>query len=333
MSEKETNDNYLQKYKDMAKLRDDFETIDINNFLLPTIGEMVQEDLMSEILQNFMDNEDYQDKEKGILDESFYTETPFTTALGYHPQEAVFMLNAKKLAQEANSWIFNKIDGDTTYFNLDDIDDGDQPFTFTNRMKYNSFKDYYEKMKGSKSLTIRHLGLNTPELPHFEIQAVPLKNDKWKKIKMTFKEMKQLAKTNTTVTYLKHPVNKDKTKVIERKDDEEVTLLQITDDKGKVTYKEVLNDKLVPNITSYIQTYNKNYEYLPIVVQDESTAKGILDGYACQKIVKETLGNATDILLMINANGVNFGRKSPISQMTFNSLYYVDDTIDFMLNE
>lgn len=36
---------------------------------------------------------------------------------------------------------------------------------------------------------------------------------------------------------------------------------------------------------------------------------------------------------MINANGIDFGRKAPISQMTFNSLYYMDDTIDFMLNE
>lgn len=69
--------------------------------------------------------------------------------------------------------MLNKIDGDTTYYNIDDIDDGNQPFTFTNRMQYNSFKDYYKKMNGSEKLTIRHIGLNTPELPHFEVQAVP----------------------------------------------------------------------------------------------------------------------------------------------------------------
>lgn len=49
--------------------------------------------------------------------------------------------------------------------------------------------------------------------------------------------------------------------------------------------------------------------------------------------MQKVLSEASDILLVINANGIDFGRKSPISQMTFNSLYYIDDTIDFMLNE
>lgn len=97
-----TNDSthFLKKYKDMVSLRNDFNTIDLDNFILPTMGEMVQEDLMSEILQNFMEDEEYKDKEKGILDESFYTEAPFTTALGYHPQEGVFVLNAKALGKQ-----------------------------------------------------------------------------------------------------------------------------------------------------------------------------------------------------------------------------------------
>lgn len=100
----ETNNNsFLRKYKDMANLRDDFNTINVDNFLLPSMGEMVQEDLMSEILQNFMEDENVEDIEKGILDESFYTETPFSTSLGYHPQESVFVLNAKALYEDANS--------------------------------------------------------------------------------------------------------------------------------------------------------------------------------------------------------------------------------------
>lgn len=103
MSEKTNNGYSLKKYKDMANLRDDFNTIDVNNFMLPTIGEMVQEDLMAEILQNFMEDENIEDIEQGILDESFYTETPFTTSLGYHPQESVFVLNARALYEDANS--------------------------------------------------------------------------------------------------------------------------------------------------------------------------------------------------------------------------------------
>lgn len=92
----------LDKYKAMAELRDDFNTISIQNFALPTIGEMVQEDLMSDILQDFIEDENVKEKEKGILDESFYTETPFTTELGYHPQESVFMLKANALYEAPN---------------------------------------------------------------------------------------------------------------------------------------------------------------------------------------------------------------------------------------
>lgn len=95
----ENNNDYLKKLKDMANLRDDFNAINVNNFILPTMGEMVQEDLMSEILQGFMDDEEYQDQEQGILDENYFTETPFSTELGYHPQENVFILKARKLNQ------------------------------------------------------------------------------------------------------------------------------------------------------------------------------------------------------------------------------------------
>ena len=333
MSEKTNNGYSLKKYKDMANLRDDFNTIDVNNFMLPTIGEMVQEDLMAEILQNFMEDENIEDIEQGILDESFYTETPFTTSLGYHPQESVFVLNARALYEDANSWMLNKIDGDTTYYNIDDIDDGNQPFTFTNRMQYNSFKDYYKKMNGSEKLTIRHIGLNTPELPHFEVQAVPKNSSQWIIETKTFKEVKQLAKKNVAVTYLKHPVNEDKNKIIERKDDDIVKLLKIKDDTGKISYKEIINEKIAPGVNPVVTNQNSKYEYLTIVSQDESTAQGIIDGYNCQALVQKVLSEASDILLVINANGIDFGRKSPISQMTFNSLYYIDDTIDFMLNE
>ena len=332
--QKSNNSAVLDKYRDMAKLRDDFNTINPARFMLPTMGEMVQEDLMSEILQGFMENENIEDIQKGILDESFYTETPFSTALGYHPQESAFVLSVKGLAEEANSWMLNTMDGDTTHFRISDIEDGDQPFTFTNRMKYSSFKDYYRKMKGSSKLSVRHIGLNTPELPHFEVQAVPTNVDGWRVVTKTFKEVKELAKTNKTVKYLKFPVNKDKTKVIERKDSDIVKLLVFEDDKGRTIYKEIVDDKLVPGLNPVIENKNVDkYEYYTIVVEDESTAQTILDGYKCQDLVRKTLNEASDILLVLNANGLNCGKRAPLSQMTFNSLYYLDDTIDFMLNE
>ncbi|MEG1494754.1 MAG: hypothetical protein RR406_00420 [Bacilli bacterium] len=172
------NNTVLDKYKDMAELRDDFNSINPANFLLPTMGEMVQEDLMAEILQDYANGDkDLGDKEQNILDESFYTETPFSTALGYHPEYSAFVLNAKALLEKENCWELNMMDGDTTQYAINDIDDGNQPFTFTNKQYYKNFKDYFKAIGGKDTdLTVRHIGLNTPELPHFEIQAVPTKD-------------------------------------------------------------------------------------------------------------------------------------------------------------
>ena len=324
----EEEQTVFEKYKDMAKIRDDFNTINPANFMLPTLGEMVQEDLMSEILQNYLDKENIDDLEKGILDESFYTESPFSTSLGYHPDKGVFVLNARALLEERDCWLLNEMDGDTTKFSLDDIDDGNQPFTFTNRQKYDSFKDYFKKMFGGNKLTLRHVGLNCPELPHFAVQAVPKHNKDWQVQEMTFKELKDIAKKNKKVSYLKHPTNSEGTKIIERKDSDKVKVLKCLDNKGRTIYKEIRDDR-----KSKPATTNSNYDYHTIVFEDDSTAQGILDAYKCQKIVKETLGSATDILLIINANGLSLNKKVPTTNMTFNSLYYLDDTIDFMLSE
>ena len=103
MAKQDSTDFVLDKYKDIAKIRDDFYTINPANFMLPTMGEMVQEDLMAEILQDYMNGKDVEDIEKGVLDESFYTETPFSISLGYHPDEGVFVLNARALSEKENS--------------------------------------------------------------------------------------------------------------------------------------------------------------------------------------------------------------------------------------
>ena len=48
-------DSLLKKYKDMANTRSDWNNINVNNFMLPNMGEMVQEDLMSDLLKQFLD--------------------------------------------------------------------------------------------------------------------------------------------------------------------------------------------------------------------------------------------------------------------------------------
>ena len=166
----------------MAKIRDDYNTINNNNFLLPTMGEMVQEDLMNEILEQYISSDGTIDENATYLDAAYYTEQPFSTQLGYHPEEAAFVLKARYLADANNNrtWNLNKYDGDTTAYLLNDISDGNMPFTFNDGKTYKSFKDYYKKMNGSKKLTLRHVGMDAPEIPHLEIQPVLKTQEKTK---------------------------------------------------------------------------------------------------------------------------------------------------------
>lgn len=91
------------KYIEMAANRDDFNHINNNNFMLPSMGEMIQEDLMDEILQQYIKGEleegyNVEDKEK--LDASFYKETPFTLTPGYYSKEGAFVLKVSNPSQE-----------------------------------------------------------------------------------------------------------------------------------------------------------------------------------------------------------------------------------------
>ena len=167
-----------EKYVSMANNRDDFNGIDPNKFLLPDMNEMVQEDLMSEIYQQYVkENTDDNYTEKDIIDSYFYKEAPFTTSPGHYTQEGAFVLKANKanLDKNGSTWDLNKFDGDTWSFALSDIDDGGEPVMFTNNtnsVKYKNFKDYYKKMGGGSAIQVRALGINAAELPHYEVQPV-----------------------------------------------------------------------------------------------------------------------------------------------------------------
>ena len=330
-------DTLLNKYRDMAKVRDDYNTINPNNFLLPTMGEMVQEDLMNEILEQYT-NIDGIDEDAKYLDAAYYTEQPFSTQPGYHPEEAAFVLTARHLADANNSrtWALNKYDGDTTAYAIEDINDGNRPFTFNDGKTYNSFKDYYEKLTGSSKLSLRHVGIDTPEIPHFEIQPV-LKTSKEEDalnphggqvIEMSYKELKSLIARNKKVAYLRHPVNEDKTKVVPREDNATVKLLKI-DVEGTTVYKEIIREATAEEVPNA----NNLYDYFVTVNVDESESNTIIDGYKAQEAIKKKLMDAKEILLVVDANQLSVSRKTTTTGKSFNSLYYIDDAMDYLLEQ
>ena len=62
-----------EKYISMANNRSDFNTVNPKKFLTPDMDEMMQEDLMSEIYQQYVDkNTDGEYSDKEILDSYFY---------------------------------------------------------------------------------------------------------------------------------------------------------------------------------------------------------------------------------------------------------------------
>ena len=84
------------KYVQMAESKDK-SIIDSSNFLLPDMGEMVQEDLMQEIYQQYINGDvnSAEYKEKEVLDAAYYTEEPFSTVPGHYPEKGAFVLKVK----------------------------------------------------------------------------------------------------------------------------------------------------------------------------------------------------------------------------------------------
>ena len=322
----------LKKYKQMANTRGDYNNVNTRHFMLPTMGEMIEEDLMNDLLKQFV-NEDVNDDftNQSHLDAAYYIEQPFSTTPGYHDAEAAFVLRTKNLYEAAKdeTWEYNHYDGDTTAYLISDIDDGNESFTFNDGKTYNSFKDYYKKMGGSKSLTIRHAGINAPEIPHYVIQAVPKHNKNFLIEEMTYKEVKDLMNKNNKVIYVKHPVNSDRTKVVPRKNDDKMKLLKMVDERNKITYFELV-EKLD---STKIEGAHEDYEYYKMLgKEDESESGTIIDGYNAQRHVKEMMESASEILLVVDANQLSVERFSKVNK-TFNSIYYGLDAIDDLIKE
>lgn len=333
------------KYIQMAENRDDYNYINNSNFLLPDMDEMISEDLMAEIHEQYVNGDTdgkYNDKE--ILDSTFYTEEPFSLTPGYYPEEGAFVLKVNYFNPTEDKWILNKFDGDTVSFALSDIDDGNDPVILSKHDKstftYKNFKEFFKKMGGGNSIQIRSIGIDAAEIPHFEIQPV-LKSSIDKRVKtMTFKEMLALRNHNTTVLYELCPYYidpKTKTKKVhQRKDDDIVKLLLVSDSNGKKQYTEIIERSELNPVSLYTAgggTIKSNYEYYVVIGQDESESNKIEDGIKAQGAIKKVLTEASEIMLVINANGISADKNPTTTTKSFNSVFYMDDIIKYLVEE
>ena len=353
-------DSLKDKYVKMAENRDDFNYIDPKKFLLPDMGEMTEEDLMNEILQQYNDADDKdnkdkaKDKEKTELDKAFYVENPFSLTPGYFEKQGAFVLKVENIHSEnfynnKIAWELNKYDGDTLDFSVNNLDDGNQSFSLfsdASKTKYKNFKDFYKKLNGSNNLQIRFLGMDAAEIPHFQIVPVKIEDEKNVIKEMTYKEMLALRSHGTTLLYEKCPYYDGK--VHQRKDDDKVKVLYMGKNNGKESYVEIITrfkdprqmyidnrdaNKGSSNITQIDSEMNK-YNFYVILSKEESQSNLIADGYVAQKAVKDTVNKASEIILVINANGIsakNTGTST--SAKTFNSIYYLPDVAEYVLDQ
>ena len=330
------------KYIQMAENRDDFNHINNSNFMLPDMGEMIQEDLMAEILEQYVNGdfeEGYIPEEKAKLDASFYTETPFSLTPGYYPNEGAFVLKVNNWGKEESTWEtcweLNKYDGDTIDFKLDEINDNNEPFTMSSHdttLTYKNFKEYFKKMGGGSRIQIRFLGIDAAEVPHYEIQPV-LKATKNKFIKeMTLKEVKALKNHNTTVLYERCPYYEGK--VHERKDDDILKMLLVESENGKTSYAEIITRFDAEGL--YVRNggiLDNKYDYYVLIAKEESESNLIQDGYVAQSNLKKIMEEASEVMLVLNANGLTADKNPVTTTKTFNSIYYLDDIAKYLVEQ
>lgn len=324
-------------YEGMKALRDDFNCVDPSLFLLPTMNEMFGDDILEDRLKD-------KDKENGGEGDAnkaaFYSKGPFSTELGYHKDKRAFVLRIKAVDVPNYKYTLNQVDGDTTSFKLDDIDDGGGSFEIDGTF-YNGFKDYCKKNGVTSEITIRSAFINCPEIPHVEVQAIP-KGAKY--INTTYKEAKKLANSSKNEVYmLKCNTTKDKTIASKREDNEKVTLYQYrtkSDVNSGVEmetniYYEVVTDKFPYTGTITSDMKNSAFDYKTIVVTDDSTLETIIGGYKAQKIMKEQLQKAVDygdLYLVVDASMIT-GSTTTEYGYTFNNWLYAKQAVGRLIKD
>ena len=106
-----------EKYKKIKKNRQQYNTVDISNFL-PTLNEMIKEDCVIDILE---DNAKQLNSKDNSMDAAYYTKTPFATEPGYYKDQDVFVIKTTPVSTDS-TWNLNKADGDTLNFYLNNMD-------------------------------------------------------------------------------------------------------------------------------------------------------------------------------------------------------------------
>ena len=310
----------MNKYKGMMDARTKYgeDYIDISKGL-PNLQEMFTDDLAYEFYKDLIGGA-AEGSDKDILDAIFYTQDP-PSRLGYNPDNTFVLdytgkINTDDLASKKG---LNKFDGDTFSFYMGSIDDGGEPFS-KNDQEYASFADYCNQNNLSTSeVTVRGVGIDAPEIPHYEIQAM-LPSDV---VTMTLDEAKKKG-----ALYKKYNYNPGTGEVTDRSGDDVVKFYKNGDQYTEIT----------ENADKYMSQSDKSslkdgYVYNVVVTKDDSTKETLADGYKAQQELQDLLSRSKQVRLKLDANGMKANKTSGTNQIYYNHWWHTFGAISSMIDQ
>ncbi len=242
------------------------------------------------------------------LDKPLYLEQPFSLTPGYHDEQRVFLVKALPYVEnivkrQLDNPYYERLsklkqdlftdDGDTIYFMNSTIHSGNSSFTLGER-HYENFEEFLNvDENGSGTFGVRFLGINTPEIPHYT--SVPYTQQDLH----TFKYGEIKTKTNVTCLDYKPGSNG----FIDRNDEDEITFFY--DQESDAYFEVISTDYELSNLNTYDTQKTDKTEVLKMISYDESNKETVEDGIAAALTVREMIGNAEDLVIMLDYNSLS----------------------------
>ena len=309
------SEDLANKYKSMLEAREKYNEDDIDiSKGLPSLEEMFTDDLAYEFYKEIVGDGKTPGSDKDALDAVFYAQDP-PSKLGYNLDgtftlEYTGQLSSSDIENKKN---LNKVDGDTFIFDVDQLNDGGEPFTMDNGLSYDSFVDYCVKNNlDSSELTVRGLGIQCQEIPHYTVQAMKKSNI----VSMSLSEAKKKG-----ALYQKY-----KDDGSSRGNDDIIDFY-----KNGNSYTEIIRDYNIPNSDS--SNLSSDYEYKVVLTKDDSTAEGIVDGYKAQEELANLLARSSKIRLKLDMNSTVAQKTTGKYKTYYNHWWHVFDAIDNMIDQ
>ena len=319
---KDVDDNakvMSEKFKDLLEARKNMgEDIDISKGL-PNLEEMFSDDLAYDFFKGLVGSSE----DKEIQGAAFYCETPNSFVPGYH-SDNTFILECtpSALVDLKKEMHLNAVDGDTYHFTFSDLSSTGK-FTMHDGRSYNSFQDYCEKNDlNSKTLQVRCIGINCPELPHYN--GLPMKESQIKK--MTIKEAK--SKGNGAV-YRKY--NYKSGVVTERNLNTECSWYYDDENNKYFEISEFNKWEYYNGSSSLINT--NEYQCNIIVSSDDSELNTLAEGYRARTVAYSVLKNSDRIVLKLDANSSKAQKTTGKYKLYYNHWWNADKAVSAMIDQ